>query len=194
MSFVDGEHIYIPKGILLRPLGEIKTYVVLTVLGLTEYVPSGRVAEVSNHVGRSYDSTLRYLRGLKDSGWIDIDVDSLITNERVLQERLTDPDGYLMSRGLYPRVRYPGGTNTIYTGYPDLEVYYGTRLVFYVECKSERGQLTIDQAETQENLRRQGYPVFVWRPSDTVKIPNILNDIKTLLDDNKNLDDFIRSS
>lgn len=57
-------------------------------------------------------------------------------------------------------------------GYPDLTAW--RERVIWLELKSEKGQLSQDQANTIEMLKRAGGEVYVFRPSDWKEIIEIL--------------------
>ena len=59
-------------------------------------------------------------------------------------------------------------------GFPDLTLARGNRLIF-AETKSEKGRLTLAQAEWLEILKATGKcEVYVWMPSDWPEIVKIL--------------------
>lgn len=58
-------------------------------------------------------------------------------------------------------------------GWPDL-VIAGPAHVIFVEVKSEKGKVTLEQREWIDTLKNAGAIVEVWRPSDWDRIQRIL--------------------
>lgn len=65
-------------------------------------------------------------------------------------------------------------TATSIAGWPDL-VLLGHGRALFVECKSERGRLTLEQRRVIGLLRDAGLDVRVWRPSDWREIEATLS-------------------
>jgi hypothetical protein len=57
-------------------------------------------------------------------------------------------------------------------GFPDL-VLVRDRVIF-AELKRDKGQLSVDQYEWLEMLKKTGAEVYVWRPCEWTKIEGVL--------------------
>ena len=61
------------------------------------------------------------------------------------------------------------------SGYPDLTMAKPGHEVVFVELKSDVGQTTPEQDRWLKLLREAGAKVYLWRPEDLEKIPELLN-------------------
>ena len=60
-------------------------------------------------------------------------------------------------------------------GFPDLVLVRPGHQVIFAELKSETGKTSEEQDKWLELLRSAGARVYLWRPEDLEKIPELLN-------------------
>ena len=90
-------------------------------------------------------------------------------NEREFQQQVID-----LAHIFHWRVYHTWMSIHSAGGFPDLTLARGNRLIF-AEIKSEKGRLTLAQAEWLEILKATGKcEVYVWMPSDWPEITEIL--------------------
>lgn len=66
-----------------------------------------------------------------------------------------------------------GRVQAIKAGFPDLVAVRGARIL-YIELKKEIGKTTPEQDVWHWKLREAGAEVYVWRPSDSTRVAEVL--------------------